>query len=108
MLLIPTQMRSSYQRQVLKQEEKLSSQDAFDPVLKQIRGLYLLIKSRPDGINRYESQKSTGWGNGTYERIYSLCRQLHPDIKYDRVRHISIIESKIRKLEEALTVWQNN
>ncbi len=81
-----------------------NKEEPFDNVVKKIRGLYLLIKSRPHGINRYESQKSTGWGNGTYERTYALCRQLHPDIKYDRVRHISIIENKCRKLEEALRV----
>jgi len=104
MLPIPTQMRSSYQRQVLKQEEKLSAKDSSEKEQNRISALYQLIKSRPHGITRYEIQKSTHWGSGIYERAMTTCRQLHPDIKYDRVRHISIIENKCRKLEEALTV----
>jgi len=94
MTLFPTQMRSSH-RKIQKQ-----SDDPFDIIEKRIKGLYKLIDSRPDGITRYEIQKSTGWGNGIYERTMTLAKQKHPDLMYDRIKHISIIESKIRKLEK--------
>jgi len=88
-------MRSSYQNKVRKQQEKLSAQDAFEIEQNRISALYQLIKSRPQGMKRYEIQKCTHWGSGIYERTMTQCRQIHPDIKYDRIRHISIIENKM-------------
>jgi len=87
MTLFPTQTRTSYKNQMLIKAEKEDHPIGIELIKKRVKGLRVLLKSRGGEMNRYEIQKATLWGDGTYERTTTKAIQEYADVIYDKEDH---------------------
>lgn len=87
MALFPTQTRTSYRNQMLKEAEKEDHPVGIELIRKRVKGLRVLLTSRGGEMHRYEIQKCTGWGDGIYERTTTKAIQESADMIYDKEEH---------------------